>query len=201
MDSVHALFTTYVLPGRQIPGAAPSPRTNVDPFHSGGKIYELMRRAHILHYRARQERTLSVQTISQALQVWNELERWDPSEGTSTPEQFRLNNTYRSAIFIWMYFTIYPRDMHGWKPQDAVRDILADISRVEEVALVRLAVIPLFFCALSATSESDREVLRREYERVGLRGRSGGLDASWDIVQRQWRKYDAGDRQNWDWVE
>lgn len=206
MDSVHALFTTYVLPGRQIPGdtspAVPSQRTNRDPFHSGGKIYNLIQHVHTLHYRARQERTLSAQTISQAVQVWNELEHWDPSEGTSTPEQFRLNNAYRSAIFIWTYFTIYPRDMHGWKPQDAVRDILADISRVEEGDLVRLAVIPLFFCGLSVTSESDRDCVRKEYERVRVRGgRGGGLDASWDVVQRQWRRYDAGDRQNWDWVE
>lgn len=203
MDSVHALFATYVLPGRQIPGDIPpaqSQRTTPDPFHSGGRIYELIRRVHILHYQARQERTLSAQTISQALQLWNELERWDPSENTTSTEQFRLNNAYRSAIFIWIYFTIYPRDMHGWKPQDAVRDILADVSRVESVELVRLAVIPLFFCALSATNEAERGVLRREYERVDF-GRNGGLDASWGIVLRQWRRYDAGDRQSWDWVE
>lgn len=210
MDSVHALFATYVLPGRQIPGdttttTPPSQRSTADPFHSGGRIYSLIRRVHILHYRGRQERTLSAQTISQAVEVWNELERWDPSEGTTTssPEQIRLNNAYRSALFIWTYFTIYPRDMHGWKPQDAVRGVLDDVARVEEAGLVRLAVIPLFFCGLSATREGDREALRREYERVRGCGRSGngGLDASWEIVQRQWGRHDAGDRRNWDWMD
>ncbi|OJJ01301.1 hypothetical protein ASPVEDRAFT_82826 [Aspergillus versicolor CBS 583.65] len=206
MDSIHALFATYVLPGRQIPGdltpAQPQRTTpDADPFHSGGRIYELIRRVHILHHQARQERTLTAQTISQALQVWNELERWDPSEGTSTPEQFRLNNAYRSAIFIWTYFTIYPRDIHGWKPQDAVRDILADVPAVgDDGELVRLAGIPLFFCALSVTDEGERGVIRSEYERVRQRG-GRGLDASWGIVQRQWRRYDAGDRESWDWVE
>lgn len=90
--------------------------------------------------------------------------------------------------------------MEGWKPQEAVHDILTDLSGIGVPGIGPLIAIPLFFCGLSATKGCDRNAVRREYERLGSHTQSNSLGASWSIVQRRWREYDGGHRNNWDWV-
>ncbi|PTU18820.1 hypothetical protein P175DRAFT_0534595 [Aspergillus ochraceoroseus IBT 24754] len=217
MDSTLDFFLAYVLRGRQVNRSPPPPppplppppphstgtpstRSQATALNSGGELFELIQRIHSLHGKARRDSSVSARSISQAVQIWHELDHWDPEEAGPSPELCRLYASYRSALFIWVYFVIYPNDMDGWKLQDALQDILSNISGVETQDLAPLAIIPLFFGGLAATQPVDRESIKQQYERVRRYSQHESLRVSWGHVQGGWGKYDRGIEASRDWI-
>ncbi|KAL2818305.1 hypothetical protein BJX63DRAFT_429239 [Aspergillus granulosus] len=198
-------FAAYILAGRQPPlRTSPTPPTSRIPaLEPGGKLFDLVQRVYTIYYESKQGPSPSASTISKAVQIWHELDTWDPDgEDEDLPSDTAiLYKIYKSAIFLWTYLVIHPNDVDGWKAQDAVRSILSGVREVHESRAVgRLAIIPLFFAGLAIVSTEDQETVARDFEHLlGFIGEDRVRDV-YGIVQRAWALYDAGVRSSWDWM-
>ncbi|KAL3486243.1 hypothetical protein BJX62DRAFT_23352 [Aspergillus germanicus] len=201
-------FTTYVLPGRE-PPPRPSPSsedTHVPALEPGGKLYNLLHRVYVLHCASGEDSTPNANGISQAVQVWHELDTWEPDsddegeEGLS-PETLLLYRLYKDAIFLWTYLIVHPDDVSGWKAQDAVRNILSGVEEVQnEDELGLFVVIPLFFGGLAAFLPEDRETVGNKFERLERLSGEARAQGPYGVVQRSWALYDRGVQRCWNWM-
>jgi hypothetical protein len=201
-------FTTYILPGREPPSRPPpsSEDTHVPALERGGKLFDLLQRVYTLHRASGEDSTPNANAISEAVQIWHELDTWEPDsddegeEGLS-PETLLLYKLYKDAIFLWTYLIVHPDDVSGWKAQDAVRNILSGVEEVQtEDELGLFVVIPLFFGGLAAFLPEDREIVGNKFEHLARL--SGGVEArdSYSVVQRSWSLYDRGLQRCWNWL-
>ncbi|PLB53841.1 hypothetical protein P170DRAFT_469328 [Aspergillus steynii IBT 23096] len=207
MLSLLDFFATYVLHGRQTSAADQTPAPSFKcTRQESQKTWEnelsgLMQRVHALHCRSRQQSKLGAHGITDAVQIWNDLASWTPlKEQFTTEEQVRLFGACRSAIFLWAYFLMHPDDMEGWKAQDSLKDILANVSEIEAPEIAPLLVIPLFFGGLTATDPEDLDVVNEMYEQLEGSIQHNALRDSWHILQMVWDEDDKGTRPSWDWI-
>ncbi|KAJ0425694.1 hypothetical protein BJY00DRAFT_154970 [Aspergillus carlsbadensis] len=203
-------FTTSILPGQEPPPQPPSNSedTHVPALEPGGKLFDLLQRVYTLHHASGEDSSPNANAISQAVQIWHELDTWDPDpdeeeeggEGSSS-DTLLLYRLYKDAIFLWTYLIVHPDDVSGWKTQDAVRNILSGVEEVGgENELGQFVVIPLFFGGLAAFLPEDREIVRTNFERLERLARGGRARGPYGIVQRSWSLYDSGAQRCWNWM-
>ncbi|CEN62414.1 hypothetical protein ASPCAL09049 [Aspergillus calidoustus] len=203
-------FTTYILPGREPPPRPPpsSEDTHVPALEPRGKLFDLLQRVYTLHHASGEDSTPKASVISQAVQIWHELDTWDPDsteegegEEGSSPETLLLYRLYKDTIFLWTYLIVHPDDVSGWKAQDAVRNILSGVEEVrDEDELGLFVVMPLFFGGLVAFLPEDRDIVGSTFEHLEEHAWGVRLRAPYDIVQRSWALYDSGSQRCWNWM-
>ncbi|KAL3463276.1 hypothetical protein BJX64DRAFT_126615 [Aspergillus heterothallicus] len=202
------IFSRYVLPGRELPlhHQPASNASRVPALEPGGKLFDLFHRVYTLHYDSKREHLLKAITISQAVQIWHELDTWDSDEkeeeeGRSSEIQTSYQ-LYKHALFLWTYLIVNPDDISGWKVQNAVRTILAGAGEVvAEVELGLLAIIPLFFCGVAAVLSEDREAVEGNFEHLMAIIGEDRVKYPYNTVQRSWSSLDGGFRSSWDWMK
>ncbi|KAL2843124.1 hypothetical protein BJY01DRAFT_198257 [Aspergillus pseudoustus] len=199
-------FTTYILTRRE-PSSYPPPvltASEVSALEPGGKLFGLFQRVYALHYHSRRNTSPTATTITQAVQVWHDLDIWDPDgdqEGGIPPEPQILLQLYKHAIFLWTYLIVHPDDIYGRKAQNTMRDILSGIEEVREVPELGIfLVIPLFFGGRAAVLAEHREAVQRGFEHLMEVFGEDEIKDPYDSVQRSWRLYDSGMQSSWDWM-
>ncbi|KAL3447096.1 hypothetical protein BJX65DRAFT_104515 [Aspergillus insuetus] len=117
-------FTTYILPGREPPSRPPpsSEDTHVPALERGGKLFNLLQRVYALNYASGEDSTSSANAISQAVQIWHELDTWEPDsddegEDGLSPETLLLYRLYKDAIFLWTYLIVHPDECLDGRPK------------------------------------------------------------------------------------
>lgn len=89
------------------------------------ELFDLVRRVSNLHSRALDAATPTGAIICEALEIWNHLNEWAP--GSPSTAEALASSAYKYALFVWLFFILYPDGIDAERLQEAVREGISNM--------------------------------------------------------------------------
>lgn len=178
-----------------------SGRSNKTRFGVENGLLELVQRVAALHIRARFDAGPNLNTIMDAISLWQILSEWQPPTPEPSPEYEGLSKAYLSALFIWLHLITHPDQMSDPKIQEQMRRGLEEASTVTDHDLVPLLVIPVFVWGQVSLQNQDRIAVAEQLARIEPMANLTGVDIGVFriVAQRSWDFEDKGGPRSWEW--
>lgn len=167
-------------------------------------LLNFIARVSALHSEARTAGAISSPIIAQTFSIWKDIDKWrPPAYGSDDEESFDYRNmceAYVAAIFIWLFFIVYPDNLADDKVQVMVRKGLESLDAIDDPWLMSFGLFPAFLIAVACVQVQDRELLEEQLDRIAEARRFRNVQVCRNVVRSSWACYDAGERKSWDWI-
>ncbi|OJJ84147.1 uncharacterized protein ASPGLDRAFT_102870, partial [Aspergillus glaucus CBS 516.65] len=133
-------------------------------------LLNFIARVSALHSEARTAGAISSPIIAQTFSIWKDIDKWrPPAYGSDDEESFDYRNmceAYVAAIFIWLFFIVYPDNLADDKVQVMVRKGLESLDAIDDPWLMSFGLFPAFLIAVACVQVQDRELLEEQLDRI-----------------------------------
>lgn len=182
----------------------PSNNQNEHVFGANNGLLNFIARVSALHSEARAAGAISSPIIAQTFSIWKDIDKWRPPVyGSDDEESFDYRNmceAYVAAIFIWLFFIVYPDNLADDKVQVMVRKGLESLDAIDDPWLMSFGLFPAFLIAVACVQVQDRELLEEQLDRIEEARRFRNVQVCRNVIRSSWACYDAGERKSWDWI-
>ncbi|EXJ84057.1 hypothetical protein A1O3_04724 [Capronia epimyces CBS 606.96] len=140
--------------------------------------------------------------IAEAIELWSELDRWQPNipTGHDDPKQERLVcSAYISALFVWLFALVYPTDITNPRVQQVVRDGLAHLGQINYLRNMAVLLFPVFVLGFACVDRDTRAQIESHFQQLIAFSGFGNVRLARDVVRQWWFDYDSGNGHSWSW--
>lgn len=161
----------------------------------------LIHRLQTLHIQTKSESIISAETISQGVQLWQDIDNWDGLNYDSPTIDPELTWLYKSSLFIWLHLIIYPRSMDDAKVQQLVAPGINYLKHHSESQLPAVLLLPIFFHGLGSNEKVGRQMTLLAFSHLKSDVDKTQLEICEATLTWSWNNYDKGLEKSWDWTE
>ncbi|KAH6713191.1 fungal-specific transcription factor domain-containing protein [Leptodontidium sp. MPI-SDFR-AT-0119] len=139
--------------------------------------------------------------VETAVQIFKELEAWEPQVTSSRPE-YLISSFYKMALYIWLFSIIYPDQKGHRKVQANVRHIVTEMCEIRSGdGVMACMLFPLFIAGSAAVSKEDKSLIVLHFETLKKWSALGNIDLTLEAVKKMWEDDEAGVKNSWNWVK
>lgn len=161
---------------------------HISGIHDG--LMDLILGVHILQCEKSATGTLGGELIARAVQIWQTVSDWS-YQGSAIDLSY-MYEAYIAAISIWLLFIMYAGDKRSEKIHGMVARGLVNLAQMDQSALRATSIFPFYFIGLGCSSQSDRQALMGELDRLENVQKLGFIREFRARIQKRWQENDEG---------
>ncbi|KAB8296418.1 hypothetical protein EYC80_009162 [Monilinia laxa] len=175
-----------------------TPMSEIDPLMgSAATLFPLIGRAANLCRKVQKSKSNSIAIISQAMDLKQAIEQWQPSTSFSTPEDptseiqhaLQTAEAYRYATLLHLHQAV--PEIPSLTCAEFAKKVLVFLATVPlSSRLVIVQIYPLLAAGCEAKDEEDRTWVEERWASMGRRMWIGNIDRCWEVMQEVWRRRD-----------
>lgn len=172
--------------------------SEIDPLMgSAATLFPLIGRAANLCRKVQKSKSNSIAIISQAMDLKQAIEQWQPSTSFSTPEDptseiqhaLQTAEAYRYATLLHLHQAV--PEIPSLTCAELAKKVLVFLATVPlSSRLVIVQIYPLLAAGCEAEDEEDRTWVEERWASMGRRMWIGNIDRCWEVMQEVWRRRD-----------
>ncbi|KAI9641620.1 hypothetical protein NHQ30_009474 [Ciborinia camelliae] len=180
-----------------------TPMSEIDPLMgSAATLFPLIGRAANLCRKVLKSKSNSIAIISQAIELKQAIEQWQPSTSFSTPEDptseiqhaLQTAEAYRYATLLHLHQAV--PEIPSLTCAELAKKVLVFLATVPlSSRLVIVQIYPLLAAGCEAKDDEDRAWVEERWASMGRRMWIGNIDRCWEVMQEVWRRRDEISRQ------
>ncbi|KAL6239511.1 hypothetical protein BDW75DRAFT_227147 [Aspergillus navahoensis] len=176
----------------------------IDPLMGcAATLFPLIDQTARLIQRVRRTESNSISLISQAIELKQLVEQWEPPEWFEPPEDptsevqhsIQTAHAYRWATLLYLHQAV--PEMPSEPPQDLAKRILVLLATVPPSSRTTIIqMFPLLVAGCEAEQEEDRDWVLKRWSAIQSRLMLGSIDRCIEVVHEVWARRDANAAQN-----
>ncbi|KAJ8068961.1 hypothetical protein OCU04_002642 [Sclerotinia nivalis] len=177
--------------------------SEIDPLMgSAATLFPLIGRAANLCRKVQKSKSNSIAIVSQAMELKQAIEQWQPSTSFSTPEDptseiqhaLQTAEAYRYATLLHLHQAV--PEIPSLTCAELAKKVLVFLATVPlSSRLVIVQIYPLLAAGCEAKDDEDRTWVEERWASMGRRMWIGNIDRCWEVMQEVWRRRDEITRQ------
>lgn len=177
--------------------------SEIDPLMGcAATLFPLIGRAANLCRKVQKSKSNSIVIISQAMELKQAIEQWQPSTAFLTPEDptseikhaLQTAEAYRYATLLHLHQAV--PEIPSLTCAELAKKVLVFLATVPPSSrLVIIQIYPLLAAGCEAKDEEDRAWVEERWASMGRRMWIGNIDRCWEVMQEVWRRRDEIARQ------
>ncbi|TGO85630.1 hypothetical protein BPOR_0378g00070 [Botrytis porri] len=172
--------------------------SEIDPLMgSAATLFPLIGRAANLCRKVQKSKSNSIAIVSQAMELKQEIEQWQPSTAFLTPEDptseiqhaLQTAEAYRYATLLHLHQAV--PEIPSLTCAEFAKKVLVFLATVPlSSRLVIVQIYPLLAAGCEAKDAEDRAWVDERWASMGRRMWIGNIDRCWEVMQEVWRRRD-----------
>ncbi|RDW67009.1 putative acriflavine sensitivity control protein ACR-2 [Coleophoma crateriformis] len=177
--------------------------TEIDPLMGcASTLFPLIGRAAMLCRRVCRTESNSIAVVSQANQIKESIEQWQPGTSFERPEDptseiqhaLQTAEAYRYATLLYLHQAV--PEIPSLTSAQLAKKVLVYLATVPlSSRLVIVQIYPLLAAGCEAWEKEDRQWVEERWQSMAQRMWIGNIDRCWEVIQEVWNRRDTVERQ------
>lgn len=165
-------------------------------------LLHMTRRIASLHFRSRQEGGASATAITEAVQIWNDLDNWASPETLPSTDFDDFFQLYTFYLYVWLHLIIYPNSAGSDKVQGMVTRGLIILEEFDgSFEAPALLLVPTLIYGVASVQNKDMEAVYRHFIKMEGNVDHNLLRTYKKIVMWAWGRHNNDIKWSWDWMD